>query len=36
MIVIDGGKEFVNKQVGVIVTRVIRTGSGRMIFSKIA
>ena len=34
MIVVDGGKEYLGKSVSVIVTSVLQTAAGRMIFSK--
>lgn len=33
MVVVDGGKDLVGSQVGVTVTRLLQTGSGRMIFA---
>jgi uncharacterized protein YacL len=34
MVVVDGGKEYVGHQVAVLVTSVLQTSAGRMIFSK--
>ncbi len=34
MIVIDGGKRFIGEEVGVLVTSVLQTAAGRMIFAK--
>ncbi len=34
MVVVDGGREYVGKQVAVLVTSVLQTSAGRMIFSK--
>ena len=34
MIVIDGGKKFIGEEVGVLVTSVLQTAAGRMIFAK--
>ena len=34
MIVVDGGKDYVGKEVAVIVTSVLQTAAGRMIFTK--
>jgi uncharacterized protein YacL len=34
MIVVDGGREFLGKEVSVLVTSVLQTSAGRMIFSK--
>ena len=34
MIVVDGGRDFIGKQVDVIVTSVLQTTAGRMIFTK--
>jgi len=34
MIVVESGKSLVSKEVGVVVTRVIQTAAGRMIFGK--
>ena len=36
MVVVDGGKDYVGKQVGVVVTSVLQTSAGRMIFSKMS
>jgi uncharacterized protein YacL len=33
MIVVDGGREYVGRYVSVIVTSVLQTAAGRMIFS---
>mgnify|MGYP005843147755 FL=1 len=35
MVVVDGGRDFVGKDVSVIVTSVLQTSAGRMIFSKL-
>jgi len=35
MVVVDGGRDFVGKDVTVIVTSVLQTSAGRMIFSKL-
>jgi uncharacterized protein YacL len=34
MIVVDGGKKFIGQTVGVVVTSVLQTAAGRMIFAK--
>ena len=34
MIVVDGGKDYLGKSVSVIVTSVLQTAAGRMIFGK--
>ncbi len=34
MIVVDGGKRFIGEEVGVMVTSVLQTAAGRMIFAK--
>lgn len=34
MIVVDGGRRFIGEQVGVMVTSVLQTAAGRMIFAK--
>jgi len=34
MVVVDGGREYLGKQVAVLVTSVLQTSAGRMIFSK--
>ncbi len=34
MIVVDGGKKFVGETIGVLVTSVLQTAAGRMIFAK--
>lgn len=36
MIVVDGGREFVGKEVSVLVTSVLQTAAGRMIFTKLS
>ncbi len=36
MVVIDGGKEYIGKNVSVIVTSVLQTAAGRMIFGKMS
>jgi uncharacterized protein YacL len=36
MVVIDNGKKHINKDVNLIITSVIQTPTGRMIFSKVA
>jgi uncharacterized protein YacL len=36
MVVVDSGKEFLNQKVDVVVTSVLQTTAGRMIFSRIA
>lgn len=35
MVVVDGGKEFVGKEVSVLVTSVLQTSAGRMIFGRL-
>jgi len=35
MVVVDGGKEYIGKSVSVIVTSVLQTAAGRMIFGKL-
>ncbi len=35
MIVVDGGRDYVGKQVSVLVTSVLQTAAGRMIFTKL-
>ena len=35
MVVIDNGKKHINKVVNLIITSVIQTPTGRMIFSKV-
>ena len=35
MIVVDGGKDHVGKDVNVVVTSVLQTTAGRMIFTKL-
>ena len=35
MVVVDGGRDFVGRDVAVIVTSVLQTSAGRMIFSKL-
>lgn len=34
MIVVEGGRELINKQIDVVVTSVLQTSAGRMIFAK--
>ena len=34
MIVVEGGREFIGKQIDVVVTSVLQTSAGRMIFAK--
>ncbi|MND02305.1 putative PIN and TRAM-domain containing protein precursor [compost metagenome] len=34
MIVVDGGRRFIGESVGVMVTSVLQTAAGRMIFAK--
>lgn len=34
MVVVEGGREFINKEVPVMVTKVLQTAAGRMIFAK--
>ena len=34
MIVVEGGKKFIGEQLDVIVTSVLQTAAGRMIFAK--
>ena len=34
MIVVDGGRRFVGETIEVVVTTVLQTSAGRMIFSK--
>ncbi len=34
MIVIEGGKKYIGQSIGVLVTSVIQTSAGRMIFAK--
>ena len=36
MIVVDGGRDFVGKSVSVLVTSVLQTAAGRMIFTKMS
>ncbi|MBI4558697.1 MAG: PIN domain nuclease [Candidatus Hydrogenedentes bacterium] len=36
MVVVDGGKDFVGRDVGVTVTSVLQTTAGRMIFAKLS
>ncbi|HEO71670.1 MAG TPA: TRAM domain-containing protein, partial [Candidatus Hydrogenedentes bacterium] len=36
MVVVDGGKNHVGKNVSVVVTSVLQTAAGRMIFSKLS
>ena len=36
MVVVDGGKEYIGKSVSVIVTSVLQTAAGRMIFGKLS
>jgi len=35
MVVVDGGKDYVGKEVAVLVTSVLQTSAGRMIFTKL-
>lgn len=35
MVVVDGGRDFVSKEVSVVVTSVLQTSAGRMIFTKL-
>jgi len=35
MVVVDGGREYVGKEVSVVVTSVLQTSAGRMIFTKL-
>jgi len=35
MIVVDGGKKYVGQTVSVLVTSVLQTAAGRMIFAKL-
>lgn len=35
MIVVDGGKKYMNETIEVVVTSVLQTAAGRMIFAKI-
>ena len=35
MVVVDGGRDFLGKNVAVLVTSVLQTSAGRMIFSKL-
>ncbi|HEX3016009.1 MAG TPA: TRAM domain-containing protein, partial [Desulfobacteria bacterium] len=34
MIVVDGGKRYIGQSIGVLVTSVLQTAAGRMIFAK--
>lgn len=34
MIVVDGGRRFIGETIGVLVTSVLQTAAGRMIFAK--
>jgi len=34
MVVIDSGKKFIGQTIGVVVTSVLQTAAGRMIFAK--
>lgn len=34
MIVVDGGRKFIGQTIGVVVTSVLQTAAGRMIFAK--
>ena len=34
MIVVDGGRKYIGEDVGVMVTSVLQTAAGRMIFAK--
>ncbi|MEW5829322.1 MAG: PIN domain nuclease, partial [Chloroflexota bacterium] len=34
MVVIENGKDYLNKQIDVMVTKVLQTAAGRMIFAK--
>jgi uncharacterized protein YacL len=34
MIVVDGGKKFIGQTIGILVTSVLQTAAGRMIFAK--
>ena len=36
MVVVDGGKEYVGRNVSVVVTSVLQTAAGRMIFTKLS
>ena len=36
MVVVDGGKEYVGRSVSVVVTSVLQTAAGRMIFTKLS
>ena len=35
MVVVEGGKRFLNTKVGIVITRVLQTAMGRMIFAQI-
>jgi uncharacterized protein YacL len=34
MVVVENGREFMNQEVGVTVTKVLQTAAGRMIFAR--
>lgn len=34
MVVVEGGKHLISKTIGVVVTSVLQTSAGRMIFAK--
>jgi uncharacterized protein YacL len=34
MIVVDGGRKYIGESIGVLVTSVLQTAAGRMIFAK--
>ena len=35
MVVVEDGREFLNKEVAVVVTKVLQTAAGRMIFARL-
>ena len=34
MVVVENGKDYIHKEINVIVTKVLQTAAGRMIFAK--
>jgi len=35
MVVVENGKDYINQQVTVVVTKVLQTSAGRMIFARL-
>ena len=34
MVVVEGGREYINQEIPVLVTKVLQTAAGRMIFAR--